>query len=44
MKRFLAELFVLLLFIALIVGGVAIVWTIATSDLPFWVKFWLLRG
>jgi hypothetical protein len=44
MKRFLAELFVLLLFIALIVAGVAIVCAIAKSDLPFWVKLWLLRG
>ena len=44
MKRFLAELFVLLLFIALIGVGVAAVWWIACSDLPFWVKLWLLRG
>lgn len=43
MKRFLAELFVLLLYIAIIVIGIAIVWWIATSDLPFWVKFWLLK-
>ena len=44
MKRFLAELFVLLLFIALVVAGCAIVWAIAESDLPFFVKLWLLRG
>ena len=43
MKRFLAELFVLLLFIVIIVAGFAAVWAIAESDLPFWVKLWLLR-
>lgn len=44
MKRFLAELFVLLLFIAIIVGGFYAVWSIACSDLPFFVKLWLLMG
>ncbi len=44
MKRFLVELFVLLFYIAIIVVGIAIVWAIAESDLPFWVKLWLLRG
>ncbi len=44
MKRFLAELFVFLLFVGLVVGGIAIVCAIAESDLPFWVKLWLLRG
>ena len=43
-EKILAELFVLLLFIALIVAGVAIVCAIAKSDLPFWMKLWLLRG
>ena len=44
MKRFFAELFVFLLFVGLIVGGIAAVWAIAASDLPFFVKLWLLRG
>ena len=44
MKRFFAELFVLLFYIVIIVAGIAIVWAIATSDLPFFVKLWLLRG
>ena len=43
MKRFFAELFIFLLFVGLIVGGIADVWAIINSDLPFWVKFWLLR-
>lgn len=43
MKRFLAELFVLLLYIAIIAVVVGVVWWIACSDLPFWVKFWLLK-
>lgn len=43
MKRFLTELFVLLLYIAIIAIGVAIVFWIGNSDLPFWVKFWLLK-
>jgi hypothetical protein len=44
MKRFFAELFAFLLFVGLLILGIAIVWAIAESDLPFWVKFWLLRG
>ena len=42
MKRFFAELFVFLLFVGLLILGIAIVWAIAEADLPFWVKLWLL--
>ena len=43
MKQFFDFLFMFILMVGLIFLGISLAWLVGESDLPFWVKLWILK-